>query len=192
VPGPPPAARRCEWAALDPLLGAYHDEEWGVPVHDGRHLWEMLMLEGFQAGLSWLTILRRRDAFRRAFANFDPETVAKFGGPEIRRLLADPTIVRSRAKIEATIDGARAYLRMRVTDEEFAGFTWAFVKGTPRQAGGRAVAQTPLSARISSELKARGFRFVGPVIVYAWMQSVGLVNDHGPFCYRRREVAAMR
>jgi DNA-3-methyladenine glycosylase I len=183
--------RRCAWAELDPLLGTYHDEEWGVPVHDGRRLWEMLMLEGFQAGLSWLTILRRRDAFRRAFANFDPEGVARFGGPEVGRLLADPGIIRSRAKIEATIAGARAYLAMRVADEEFGDFSWAFVRGQPLQAGRRAVSQTPLSAKISKELKSRGFRFVGPVIVYAWMQSVGLVNDHAPFCFRHREIAAL-
>jgi DNA-3-methyladenine glycosylase I len=186
------APRRCPWADLDPLLGRYHDEEWGVPVRDGRRLWEMLMLEGFQAGLSWLTILRRREEFRRAFANFDPVAVARYGGPEVARLLADPGIIRSRAKIEATIAGARAFLAMRAADEEFADFCWAFVKGQALQRGRRAVARTPLSVKISSELKARGFRFVGPVIVYAWMEAVGLVNDHASYCFRRAPIAGLR
>jgi DNA-3-methyladenine glycosylase I len=190
VPARAPAPRRrCAWAELDPLLGTYHDHEWGVPVHDPRHLYEMLMLEGFQAGLSWLTILRRRPQFRRAFANFDPVKVARFGPREVERLLGDPGIIRSRAKIDATISGAKAYLEMRTRDEEFADFCWSFVRGRPIQGGRRAVAQTPLSARISVELKSRGFRFVGPVIVYAWMEAVGLVNDHAPFCYRRPEIA---
>jgi len=148
------------------------------------------MLEGFQAGLSWLTILRRREGFRRAFSDFDPVKVAHYGPTDIARLLSDPGIIRSRAKIEATIAGARAFLAMRERDEEFSDFCWSFVRGTPLQRGRRAVAQTPLSRTISSELKARGFRFVGPVIVYAWMQSVGLVNDHAPFCHRRATLAA--
>jgi DNA-3-methyladenine glycosylase I len=152
----------------------------------------MLMLEGFQAGLSWLTILRRRDAFRRAFARFDPERVARFGPAEVKRLLGDAGIIRSRAKIEATIAGARAYLAMRERDEEFADFCWAFVRGRSLQGGRRVVAQTALSAKAAAALKERGFRFVGPVIVHAWMEAVGLVNDHAPFCYRRRLIAAMR
>ena len=188
---PPVSKRRCPWAELDPLLGAYHDEEWGVPIRDSRRLWEMLSLEGFQAGLSWLTILRRRDGFRRAFSNFDPAKVARYGPPDVQRLLADPGIIRSRAKIDATIAGARTYLAMRERDEEFGDFCWSFVHNSPLQRGRHAVAQTPLSATISTELKQRGFRFVGPVIVYAWMQSVGLVNDHAPYCFRRAAVAAL-
>jgi DNA-3-methyladenine glycosylase I len=167
-------------------MRAYHDNEWGVPVRDGRRLWEMLMLEGFQAGLSWSIILRKRDAFRRAFVGFDPVRVAKFGAADVARLMADPGIVRSRAKIEATIAGAQAYGRLAASGEDFATFVWAAVGGTPLRRTGPVPAKTPLSEELSRKLKARGFRFVGPVVVYAWMESVGLVDDHDPGCFRSR------
>jgi DNA-3-methyladenine glycosylase I len=181
--------RRCSWATNDPLYIAYHDTEWGVPQRDSRALWEMLMLEGFQAGLSWITILRKRDAFRKAFRNFDPRKVARFTEDDIARLLQDPGIVRSRAKIEATINGARIYLAMQKAGEDFSTFAWSFVGGKPLQNAGPVPAQTPLSEAISKALKKRGFKFVGPTIVYAWMQAVGMVNDHAPDCFRRKAVA---
>jgi DNA-3-methyladenine glycosylase I len=178
---------RCAWASSDPLMQHYHDHEWGVPERDSRALWEKLMLDGFQAGLSWSIILRKRAAFRRAFRNFDPKQVARFGARDIARLLRDPGIVRSRAKIEATIGGARAYLAMQAAGEDFASFIWDFVGGRPIQnSGRRRVTQTALSVALSKALKARGFKFVGPVIVYAWMQAVGLVNDHAADCFRKR------
>jgi DNA-3-methyladenine glycosylase I len=178
--------QRCSWAENDPVMKEYHDEEWGVPVRDSRTLWETLMLEGFQAGLSWSIILRRREAFREAFRGFDPKTVARFGKTEVKRLLLNPGIIRSRAKIEATIGGARAYLAMADAGEDFATFAWSFVDGRPIQnVTGKVPAKTELSETISAELKKRGFKFVGPVIVYAWMQAVGLVDDHAPNCFRR-------
>ncbi len=177
---------RCGWAGKDLQMQAYHDTEWGVPMRDSRSLWEMLMLEGFQAGLAWIVILRKRDAFRAAFANFDPEIVARFDDKDIERLMADPGIVRARAKIEATIGGARIYLGMRDKGEDFSEFVWSFVDGKPLIGDGVSVpAQTPLSAEISKALKSRGFKFVGPTIVYAWMQAIGLVNDHSNACFRR-------
>lgn len=178
--------RRCSWAEADPLLRAYHDSEWGVPEYDSRALWEMLMLEGFQAGLSWSVILRKREAFRRAFKNFVPEKVARFDEADIGRLLHNAGIVRSRAKIEATIGGARAYLAMRAAGEDFSAFVWDLCGGKPLQPRGARVTQSPLSERMSKALKQRGFKFVGPVIVYAWMQAVGIVNDHTVGCFRRR------
>ena len=184
------SAGRCGWAGSDPLMRAYHDEEWGVPERDGRALWEKLMLDGFQAGLAWITVLRKRDAFRKGFAGFDPEKVARFGEAEIESLLGDPGIIRSRAKIEATIGGARAYLAMRDAGEDFADYCWGFVDGTPLIGDGHSLpASTPLSERVSKDLKKRGFKFVGPTIVYAWMQATGLVNDHSHDCFRRDEVA---
>jgi DNA-3-methyladenine glycosylase I len=179
---------RCSWAGSDPLYCSYHDEEWGVPQYDSRALWEMLMLEGFQAGLSWITILRKREAFRKAFKNFDPAQVARFGEADIVRLLADPGIVRSSAKIEATIAGARIYLEMQAAGDDFSKFAWSFVGGKPIQNTGLVPTQTPLSKEISKALKKRGFKFVGPTIVYAWMQAVGMVNDHAPDCFRRKAV----
>jgi DNA-3-methyladenine glycosylase I len=177
---------RCGWAESDPLLGSYHDEEWGVPQHDSRMLWEMLMLEGFQAGLSWLIILRKRDAFRQAFCNFDPEAVAKFGESDVSRLLLNPGIIRSRAKIEATIAGARIYLAMRDAGEDFSKYVWTMAGGKPiRNTSGSVPAQSPLSEMFSKDFKKRGFKFVGPVIVYAWMQATGIVNDHDKRCFRR-------
>lgn len=180
--------QRCFWAESDPLLRTYHDREWGVPEYDGRALWEKLALDGFQAGLSWITILRKREAFRVAFRRFDPEKVARFGTRDVARLLANPQIVRSRAKIDATISGARAFLAMQESGVDFSEFVWNFVGGTPIQTTGRIAPQTPLSERLSAALKERGFRFVGPVIVYAWMEAVGLVNDHAVDCYRRSGV----
>ena len=175
---------RCAWAQHDPLLRAYHDAEWGVPERDSRALWEKLMLDGFQAGLSWLTILRKRDAFRDAFQSFDPATVARFDEDDIVRLLQDPGIVRSRAKIAATIGNARAYLAMAEAGEDFATFVWGMAGGTPiRYAGGAIPAKTPLSEALSAALKRRGFTFVGPVIVYAWMQATGIVADHTADCF---------
>ena len=184
-------AHRCGWAESDPLLRSYHDEEWGVTEYDSRSLWEKLMLDGFQAGLSWLTILRKRDAFRKAFRNFDPDKVARFGEADIVRLLKNPGIVRSRAKIEATIGGARAYLAMRDAGEDFSGFVWGMVGGAPIENNGKVLAKTPLSEDISKALKKRGFKFVGPVIVYAWMQAVGLVNDHTSDCFRWEAVRSL-
>ena len=178
--------QRCKWAESDPLLREYHDKEWGRPLRDGRAMWEMLMLEGFQAGLSWLTILRKRDAFRKAFRDFDPEKVARFKEKDIERLLKDEGIIRSRAKIEATIAGARIFLAMEKDGEGFAKTMWAHVGGKPVvSTTGHVPAKTPLSETISADLKKRGFKFVGPVIVYAWMQAVGMVNDHAPDCFRR-------
>ena len=171
-------------------MRAYHDTEWGVPQHDSRMLWEMLMLEGFQAGLSWSIILRKREAFRRAFADFDPRTVSEFGSRDIARLMGDAGIVRAKAKIEATIAGARIYLAMEERNERFDDFCWSFTQSKPLQGDGRTiVASSPLSELISKELKRRGFKFVGPTIVYAWMQAVGIVNDHATLCFRRAQVA---
>jgi DNA-3-methyladenine glycosylase I len=156
-------------------------------------LWEMLMLEGFQAGLSWITVLRKREAFRKAFAGFDPVKVARFGNRDITRLMADPGIIRARAKIEATIKGAQIYCEMEDADESFSQYCWSFTEGKPLQGDGVAfVATTPLSERISKDMKRRGFKFVGPTIVYAWMQAVGIVNDHSLECFRRKQVAGRR
>ena len=177
--------KRCAWAESDPLLAAYHDEEWGVPEYDSRALWEMLMLEGFQAGLSWLTILRKREAFRWAFRNFDPNLVARYGESDITRLPGDSSIIRSRAKIEATIEGARIQVEMQNRGEDFSAFVWNFAGGKPIQNDGAAMTKSPLSEALSKEFKRRGFKFVGPVIVYSWMQAVGIVNDHAPDCFRR-------
>jgi len=180
---------RCSWADSNELMRAYHDEEWGVPEHDSRALWEKLMLDGFQAGLAWITVLRKRDAFRGAFAGFEPERVARFGETEIAELLGNAGIIRSRAKIEATIGGARIYCEMRDRGEEFSDFCWSFTDGEVLVGDGvHFPTKTALSERISKELKSRGFKFVGPTIVYAWMQAVGIVNDHAADCFRRAAV----
>ena len=179
---------RCSWAINDPLYRAYHDEEWGVPEYDSRALWEKLMLDGFQAGLSWITILRKREAFRKAFKNFDPAKVARFKEADIERLLQDPGIIRSRAKIQATIQGAQIYLDMQSNGEDFSNWVWGMAGGKPIQNDGTLPSQSPLSEEISKALKKRGFKFVGPVIVYAWMQAVGIVNDHAETCFRRKSV----
>jgi DNA-3-methyladenine glycosylase I len=182
--------QRCPWASDDPLMREYHDSEWGVPQRDGRALWEMLMLEGFQAGLAWIIVLRKREAFRKAFAGFDPRTVARFGEQDILRLMANPGIIRARAKIEATIRGAQIYDEMEKSGERFGDFCWSFTDGNALKGDGRSfVATSPLSERISKELKRRGFKFVGPTIVYAWMQAVGIVNDHATGCFRRSRVS---
>lgn len=177
--------QRCTWAGSDPLMQAYHDDEWGRPERDSRALWEKLMLDGFQAGLSWSTILKKRDAFRKAFRGFDPQKVARFSEQDVERLLGDAGIVRSRAKIEATIGGAKAYLEMADEGEDFSKWVWKFTGGKPlRNETGKVPTQTPLSEQISKELKRRGFKFVGPTIVYAWLQAVGVVDDHTPECFR--------
>jgi DNA-3-methyladenine glycosylase I len=176
---------RCAWAQTDPLLADYHDAEWGVPVYDSRALWEKLMLDGFQAGLAWITILRKRDAFRKAFKGFVPEKVARFTADDVERLMQDAGIVRSRTKIEATIGNARAYLAMQAAGEDFSAFIWGMAGGKPIvNETGKVPTQTPLSEEISKGLKKRGFKFVGPVIVYAWMQATGIVDDHAPDCHR--------
>jgi DNA-3-methyladenine glycosylase I len=180
---------RCAWAEDDALMRAYHDEEWGVPQHDSRMLWEMLMLEGFQAGLAWIIILRKRDAFRKAFAKFNPAKVARFGRRDITRLMGDAGIVRARAKIEATIRGAQLYCELADSGQTFDDFCWSFTKGKVIANNGHVrLTSTPLSEHISKEMKLRGFKFVGPTIVYAWMQAVGIVNDHSVKCYRRKQV----
>ena len=179
---------RCSWAEGNPLMQEYHDTEWGVPEHDGRALWEALVLDGFQAGLSWITILRKRDAFREEFRGFDPKIVAALGEKDVVRALANPGIVRSRAKIEATVANARAFLKMQADDEDFSSFAWSFVGRVPARIRGDVPAKTPLSETISIALKKRGFKFVGPTTVYAWMQATGLVNDHVAGCFRRNEV----
>jgi len=182
---------RCSWACTDPLMRLYHDEEWGVPQHDSRALWELLMLEGFQAGLAWITVLRKREAFRSAFRGFDPAKVARFGEKDIARLMADPGIIRSRSKIEATIAGARIFLEMEKSGEDFGQTIWKLAGGRPIQNRGPVPAMTPLSADISAALKKRGFKFVGPTIVYAFMQAAGIVNDHAETCFRRKAVAKL-
>jgi DNA-3-methyladenine glycosylase I len=170
-------------------MQAYHDEEWGVPQRDPRALWEMLMLEGFQAGLSWAIVLRKRETFREAFKGFVPNTVARFGKRDVDRLMTNPGIIRARAKIEATIAGARIFCEMRDHGEDFADFCWSFSDGKVVTRSGRSFpTQTALSETISKELKRRGFKFVGPTIVYAWMQAVGIVNDHSINCFRRNQV----
>jgi DNA-3-methyladenine glycosylase I len=181
--------------AGDPLYEAYHDTEWGVPVWDSRALWEKLVLDGFQAGLSWITILRKREAFQQAFAGFDPEIVARFGEADRARLMADAGIIRSNGKIDAAIGGARIFLDMRERGEDFSEFLWGFVGDQPIQnnftARDAVPTQTPLAAEMVKALKAKGFKYCGPVIVYAFMQAVGMVNDHMTDCFRHGPVSAM-
>jgi len=185
---------RCGWCGSDPLYVAYHDEEWGVPERDPRALWEKLVLDGFQAGLSWITILRKRDAFREVFEGFDPERVARWGEPEIVRALQNPGIIRHRGKIEATVTGARAYLEIEA-NEGFSPFIWSFVGGQPLQQTRASLAEvptkTPESEAMAKELKKRGFKFCGPVITYAFMQACGLVNDHIATCPSHARVRAL-
>ena len=184
--------KRCSWAQGNALHEAYHDQEWGVPIHDSRELWELLMLEGFQAGLAWIVVLRKRQALRAAFRQFNPDQVARFTDRDVARLLKDEGIIRSRAKINATIAGARIFVQMREAGEDFATWVWQLAGGKPIQRTGDVAAKTPLSIAISKALKQRGFKFVGPVIVYAWMQAAGIVNDHAPHCFRRKAVMKMR
>ena len=187
---------RCSWASgNDPAYLAYHDHEWGVPLRGERELFELLILEGAQAGLSWSTILHRRDGYRRAFAGFDPKTVAAFGPDDEARLLGDTGIIRNRAKIAAAIGNARAWLAMREAGIDPADKLWSFVEGQPlqnaRRLTGEIPGETDQSTAMSRDLRERGFRFVGPTICYALMQSAGLVNDHVVTCFRHGEVAAL-
>jgi len=192
----PRTLHRCRWAGTEPAMVAYHDGEWGVPSRDERHLFEMLTLEGAQAGLSWRTILAKREAYRRAFAGFEAEKVARFTSRRVESLLADPGIVRNRLKIESTIANAKAVLRVRDELGSLATYLWGFVDGEARQNAwrklGEVPAQTAESKAMSKDLLRRGFRFVGPTICYAFMQAVGMVNDHEVACFRHREVAAGR
>lgn len=182
---------RCGWVGTEQIYIDYHDTEWGVPEWDSRALWEKLVLDGFQAGLSWITILKKRENFRAAFEGFKPEVIAGWGEPEVARLLQDEGIIRHRGKIEATITNARAYLEV----EDFSDYCWSFVDGAPTQNRFETLAdvppQTPLSAAFSKDLKKRGFKFCGPTIVYAWMEACGLVNDHLTGCARHDPVRAM-
>ena len=188
----PAAEGRCSWCGDDPLYVRYHDEEWGVPVHDDRTWFEFLILEGAQAGLSWLTILRRREGYRRAFEGFDVEKVAAFGEDDVERLLRDSSIIRNRAKIGAAVSNARAFLAVQEEFGSFDSYSWPWVDGSPIQNSWRRLedvpASTPLSERISKDLKRRGFDFVGPTIIYAHMQATGMVNDHLVNCPRHREL----
>jgi DNA-3-methyladenine glycosylase I len=185
---------RCWWPGTDPLYVAYHDTEWGVPEFDDRALFEKLILDGFQAGLSWITILRKRESFRQAFAHFDPAVIARFDQAQVEALMLDPGIVRNRSKINSTIAGARAWLAIQERGG-FSRFLWDFVDGRPVQNNLQSRAdvqpETDVSRRISKALKAEGFNFVGPTIVYAFMQAVGMVNDHLTGCFRHAECAAM-
>lgn len=184
----PDGLARCPWPGFDPLYLAYHDKEWGVVERDPRALFEKLLLDGFQAGLSWITILRKRESFRQAFQGFDPEKIARFDSARVEALMQDAGIVRNRAKIQGAVQSARSYLAMRDQGEDFCAFLWGFVDGKPivnRFAHLSEVpAKTPLAEKMSKELKARGFCFVGPTIVYAFMQAVGMVNDHLVSCHR--------
>ena len=187
--------KRCAWAGTDPLFVAYHDEEWGVPLHDDRVLFEFLVLEGAQAGLSWSTILRKRDAYRRAFDRFDPQKVARYDKRKVSTLLADAGIVRNRAKIESAIKNAKAFLEVQAEFGSFDAYQWRFVDGRPLQnrwrAMGEVPAQTIQSDAMSKDLKSRGFSFVGSTIIYAHMQAVEMVNDHLVDCFRHGEVAKL-
>jgi DNA-3-methyladenine glycosylase I len=184
--------RACSWAGDDPLMRRYHDEEWGVPVHDDRRLFEFLILEGAQAGLSWSTVLKKRDAYRRAFSGFDPVLVARYSPGRIRKLMQDPGIIRNRLKIESAVRNARAFLAVQEEFGSFNAYCWRFVDGQPRVNRRMAIRDIPATSResdrFSSDLKNRGFRFVGSTIIYAHMQAVGMVNDHLVDCFRFREV----
>jgi DNA-3-methyladenine glycosylase I len=187
------APKRCHWAGDDPLMLEYHDEQWGVPVHDDRILFEMLILEGAQAGLSWMTVLRKRENYRRALSGFDPAKIARLTAQDRARLLKDPGLVRNRAKIESTVKNARAFLEIQEEYGSFDAFLWAHVDGKPIQGKRRTrsdlPAKTPLAEKLSKELKARGFGFVGPTIIYAFLQAVGVVNDHLTTCFRHKPLA---
>ena len=191
----PDEKKRCAWSGTDPLMVAYHDEEWGVPLHDDRVLFEFLILEGAQAGLSWSTILRKRTAYQRAFDRFDPQRVARYDKRKVSALLADAGIVRNRAKIASAIKNAKAFLEVQAEFGSFDAYQWRFVDGRPvqnrRRAIGEIPAQTVQSDAMSKDLKSRGFTFVGSTIIYAHMQAVGMVNDHLIDCFRHREVAKL-
>jgi len=189
------ATERCSWCGDDPLYVAYHDEEWGVPVYDDRTLFEFLILEGAQAGLSWSTILKKREGYRAAFDGFDPAIVARYDERKTAKLLADPGIVRNRLKVASAVSNAQAFLAVQEEYGSFSNYIWAFVDGTPIQNEWRTLAEipakTPLAETISKDLKKRGFRFVGPTIIYAHMQATGMVNDHLVGCFRYPEIVAM-
>jgi DNA-3-methyladenine glycosylase I len=184
--------RRCAWPGEDPLYVAYHDEEWGVPEYDDRALYEKLMLDGFQAGLSWITILRKRENFRRAFDGFEPAKIARYTPKKVERLMQDAGIVRNRMKIEGTVLSARAWLNIMEKGPGFSKLLWDYVEGRPKinhlRSTSQIQAETELSRKISKDLKARGFKFCGPTIVYAFMQAVGMVNDHLVTCYRHKDL----
>lgn len=186
---------RCAWCGTDPLYVAYHDGEWGVPVHDERTLFEFLILEGAQAGLSWITILRKRENYHRAFDGFDPEKVARYGARKLERLLADPGIVRNRLKIAAAVTNAKAFLRVQEEFGSFDAYVWRFVDGAPIQNARKSLkdipAKTKESDALSKDLAARGFKFVGSTICYAHMQATGMVNDHTTECFRHAEVFSL-
>lgn len=183
---------RCAWCGDDPLYRAYHDHEWGVPLHDERALFELLLLEGAQAGLSWITVLRKRENYRRAFDGFDPQAIARYDEQKLAELLADPGIIRNRLKLAAAVVNARAYLALRETAGSFDQWLWRFVDGRPRQNRWRSIAEVPASTTesdaLSKALAERGFKFVGSTICYAFMQAVGMVNDHTTDCFRHREL----
>jgi DNA-3-methyladenine glycosylase I len=191
-----PEKQRCTWPGQDPLYVAYHDEEWGVPEYDDRALFEKLVLDGFQAGLSWITILRKRENFRKAFDGFNPEKIVRYGEPKILKLLQDEGIIRHRGKIEGTVKNARAWLDiMDKQPDGFSGFLWKHVDGKPKQNNFETMkqvpAETPMSQALSKELKKQGFTFCGPTIVYAFAQAVGMVNDHMTPCFRHKECARL-
>jgi DNA-3-methyladenine glycosylase I len=191
-----PEKQRCTWPGQDPLYVAYHDEEWGVPEYDDRALFEKLVLDGFQAGLSWITILRKRENFRKAFDGFNPEKIVRYGEPKILKLLQDEGIIRHRGKIEGTVKNARAWLDiMDKQPDGFSGFLWKYVDGKPKQNNFETMkqvpAETPMSQALSKELKKQGFTFCGPTIVYAFAQAVGMVNDHMTHCFRHKECARL-
>lgn len=187
--------QRCPWPGEDPLYIAYHDEEWGVPEYDDRALFEKLILDGFQAGLSWITILRKRESFREAFDGFEPEVIARYKPAKVEKLLQNPGIIRHRGKIEATIGNAKAYLAVMERGERFSDFLWDFTDGVPVQNKWKQLSQvpaeTPMSIAMSKELKKRGFKFCGPTIVYAFAQAVGIVNDHLVTCHRHKTCSAL-
>lgn len=189
----PDGRTRCAWCGSDPLYVHYHDTDWGRAERDPRALYEKLVLDGFQAGLAWITILRKREAFRAAFEGFDPERIAAYGEADVARLMGNAGIVRSRAKIEGAVKSARAYLAMRDRGEDFSDYLWGFVDGAPVvnrwRARGEVPVSTPVSEALSKDLKRRGFTFCGPVIVYAFMQAVGMVDDHMAECWRAEEAA---
>jgi len=187
--------QRCEWAGSDPLYLAYHDQEWGVPVHTDRHLFEMLILEGAQAGLSWITILKKRANYRQAFDNFDPEIVAAYDERKVAELLANPGIVRNRRKVAATVQNAQAFLKIQAEFGSFDAYIWQFVGGKPKKNAWHTLAEIPPktteSEVMSKDLRKRGFNFVGPTICYAFMQAVGMVNDHVVSCFRYEQITSI-
>ncbi len=185
--------KRCPWVSLeDPLMLAYHDEEWGVPVHDDQRIFEFLVLESAQAGLSWSTVLKKRDNYRRAFAGFDPKKVARFDRRKIDRLLSDPGIIRNRRKVESTVSNARVFLEVQSEFGSFDSYIWSFVDGKPVRNRWKSLSQipvtSPIAKKISADLKSRGFSFMGPTICYSHMQAAGMVNDHLVDCFRYREI----